>query len=301
MKNKQTLIALATLTFASSPIFASVTLTGDPTTTTGFTFQNLGNSQDAAIKADSVGSGYSYDVYYGTYTVSAGDSVSGTNVIGNTTQGAAGGSFDVGDQILVIGWKAGTQAVGVDTGNENNGFLKFDFNNNGGYSTDAESSGSPSTSFSDSNNSDPGDFQLMTSRNSGNEHRVAHFRFRDNTSPSIYPLQVGGGSGAAFIDDLEDLPFRTFGSLDSGTAGSSSETIDSQLILLNVTDLNASSFNGVDVNDFGGPWQFYMQLGNKDGTLDSNTHATGVVVAVPEPTSLALLGLGGLIAMRRRR
>lgn len=78
--------------------------------------------------------------------MSAGDTVSGATVIGNTAQGVTGGSFGVGSEILVIGWKATAPAAGGSASAVSDGFLKFAANLNGGYQP-ASAPGGASTSF----------------------------------------------------------------------------------------------------------------------------------------------------------
>lgn len=289
MKTKSALIRLTGallllyITTFPSTLLGAVTLTGDPTTTTGVILNLLGNSQDFTLKADSTGAGYAYNIYSGGYTVSAEDSVLGTNIVGNTAQGATGGSFSIGDQIMVIGWKATTPNVGGSSAGYSDGFLKFDQNLNGTYQP-ASAPGGAQTSFS---NSDPGDFQLQTTRNNSNSFKVSSFRFyQDATHNNTYPLQVGGVANGAFIDPIGDLAFRTFGI--NVAAPASAFELSSQLILLNITQLNSQSFGGTPVNDFGPIVNFYIFQGNNSGKTGAVIKAAGV----PEPTTAILLILG---------
>lgn len=283
---------------------ANVIVTGDPTTTTGANMVLVGSSESAAIKADTTGVGFVYDLYVGRYTVGAGDTVAGSNLVGNIAQGVTGGAFNLGDDILIIGWKAGVQNPGGEASNESNTFLKVDPNANGGYAT-AAAPGGPATSFS---LSDAGDYQLSTTRNNFNQFRVDNFRYNDGTSATTYPLQ-GGVAGAAFTDNLEDLAFRTFGVNVSPTLSTQYPLLGSQLMLLNVTDLNNLSFNGQDTNTLTDSLQFYLQLGNqsgKSGVLFNGQvlAAAPTTAAVPEPATMALglLSAGAmLLASRRRR
>ncbi len=284
-------IATSALIFASNSAWASVVITGDPTTTSGLNLTRIGNSQDPSIKADNSSSGFNYDLYIGRYTVTAGDTVMGTKIVGNTGQGATGGAFSAGSEVLMIGWKATTPTVGGSDRAISDGFLKFDANLNGGYRP-ASDPGGLSTSFS---NSDPGDFQLQTSRN-GSEFRVSSFRFYESaTNPSTYPLQSGVAAGGTFTVPLADLAFRSFG-VNAAASGRPLE-LSSQLFLLNITTLNSQSFGGTDVNDFGSTLNFYMQQGNGQGK-------TGIVVtnlAIPEPSAAILVGLSLLALLRRKR
>lgn len=282
-------VALLVIGGSSARVSAAV-ITGDPTTTTGAGLQLVGNSTDPQFQADVSGSGYGYDVYVGRYTVSAGDSTSGANLIGNTAEGVTGGSFNVGDDIFVIGWKSTTENAGNLVAATGDNFLKLNPTGNAGY-LPASAPGGPVTSFS---NSVPGDAQLHFSRNDANEFRTVGFRFNDGTGTSLYPYQVGG-VGSAFSPLLIDLPFRAF-----GVNGSTDPTpnVLSQLYLLNVTDLNAASFGGQPFNPIGAGLPFYM-------TISSQGNSTGVVIpataAVPEPASVALLLVGaGVLSMRRR-
>lgn len=292
MKPVASLVILSIILLSLTTSFSAVTLTGDPTTTTGVTLNLIGNSQDLAIKADSTGKGYAYDIYTGGYTITAGDTVAGSNIIGNTAQGATGGSFAIGDQIMVIGWKATTPNVGGSTAAYSDGFLKFDQNLNGTYAP-ASAPGGAQTSFS---NSDPGDFQLQTTRNSNNAFKVSSFRFYETGNSNTYPLQVGGVAAGAFTDPLGDLAFRTF-SVNVAAPAATYE-ISSQLILLNITQLNSQSFGGTPVNTFGSLVNFYIYEGNNAGK-------TGAVIkyaGVPEPSTagLIILGLGSILFHRKR-
>lgn len=304
-KNLTMVCAAAAVTAATAiSASASVIITGDPTTTTGASLQLAGSSESVALKADTVGVSFVYDLYVGRYTVSAADVVAGVNIVGNTGEGATGGNFNVGDDILVIGWKAGTQNPGGIANNESNTFLKVDPNLNGGYATAAEPGG-PVTSFSQS---DAGDYQISTSRNDFNSFRVDDFRYNDGVSATTYPLQ-GGAQGDPFTDLLENLPFRTFGVNVSPTLSTQYPLLGSQLMLLNVTDLNNLSFNSQDANAIGDSLQFYLQLGNLAGksgvVFDGEILADAAPVnAVPEPATMALGLMGAtamLIASRRRR
>lgn len=274
-------------------MFGAVVLTGNPTTTTGVTLTRLGNSQDGGLKADSSGVGFAYDIYVGSYTVSAGDTVSGSNIVGNTAQGATGGGFTIGSQIMLIGWVATTPNVGGSTAAGADGFLKFDQSLTGNYHP-ANAPGGAVTSFSTA--SVPGDFQLQTSRNSSSEFRVTSFRFnQDALNNNTYPMQTGGVASGSFISPQADLPFRTFGINVSAPA--STPALTSQLIALNLSALNGMSFGGTDVTDFGPIVNFYMYKGNVAGK-------TGVVInsaPVPEPTTIGMFVLGSILLLRRRQ
>lgn len=285
------ILTVGALGVLATPMLAAVTITGDPTSTTGANLVRLGNSQDAQYKADETGAGFAYDIYTGRYTVEAGDTTMGSNLVGNTVEGANGGAFNLGDDIYVIGWKStvlGSDSKLIQSTGDN--FLKLDPNGNAGYQP-ASAPGGPVTSFS---NSDAGDVQLNSTRNFGNEFRFSNFRFNDGSGSTTHPYQ-DGESNSAFTPPLEDLPFRAFGVNTAGfkADGITPETlaVESQVYLFNVTDLNSSSFGGVAFNDIGSDLPFYMFLASSAGK-------TGVVI--PEPTSLALLGLGGLALISRR-
>ncbi len=287
------IVALSTLLSIPATAMAGVVVTGDPTTTTGINFTNAGNSSDAGIQADITGAGYNYDIFVGKYTVDGSDTFTGSNVIGNTAEGLTGGSFNVGDSILAIAFKPTTQNSGGSQEVVSNGFFKFDANNDS-YAP-ATAPGGAKTSFG---LADPGDYQLSTSRNFGGEFRVDGFRFNDGSNPSTYPLQDGTSEpqtprGGFFNDPAADLPFRTFGV--NGNPGNT-PTLLSQILLVNLTDLNALSFNGQDVNDLGDNFTFYTFLGNGDGQ-------TGAVIqVVPEPVAaMGGLSLLSLIGLRRRQ
>lgn len=292
-------LTLSLVSAAAPHASAVATLTGDPTTTLNAGLTLVGNSFDADLQSVNQGAGFSYDVYVGRYNVSATDTVlvtPGTDVVGNTGEGATGGAFNVGDDIYVIGWKA-TQPAGGTALAGNNGFLKINPNGNAGYrlATDPGGAAGSFTSLSEA-----GDTQLSTSTNFGNEFRFVDYRFNNGTSPTTYPLQSGTSSGS-FDRPLADLPFRTFGIDESGTDGSSSERLSSQLFLLNVSDLNAGphpSTFGVQPADIGSNLKFFLELGNPaEGGLPAGSTA----VIVPEPASAAALAIGGMVLLRRRR
>ena len=282
-----------TLILTLAPSFGMVTFTGDPSTTTGAGLVRLGNSLDSSIFAGNVGLGYSYDVYTGRYTVSSTDTASGTGLIGSTV-GATGGSFDVGDEVYVIGWKS-TQfdTNGGLVGATGDQFIKMDPNGNGGY-LPSSAPGGPNTSFS--GNSDPGDFQLQNSRNFGNDFRFSSFLFNEGGAGLTYPLQ-DGGANSAFTTIEVDLPFRAFGLLESGSGGP--DRVISQTFLLNLTDLSASSFGGVDVNDFDNI--AFQMLISADGDSRAFWAGGDTQVVIPEPATAILGALGSLLLLRRRR
>ncbi len=290
-----TALSLAAV-LATAPSHADVVITGDPTSTTGANLQRIGNSQDAAFKADELNGGFAYDIYVGRYNVQAGDSTSGPDLIGNTGEGATGGAFDVGDDIYVIGWKStATNTDGSLVLSTGDNFLKIDPNGNAGYQP-ASAPGGAVTSFS---NSDAGDYQLQSSRNGNedkvkNEFRFSSFRYNDGAGgPYVYQSDPGN-SNSVYTQALEDLPFRAFGVNRAGLKSNGqpeTPAVESQVYLLNITDLNAASFNGTDTNDIGDSLKFYAFLAGQNGK-------TGVVI--PEPASLALLGLGSLAFLGRR-
>lgn len=250
----------------------------------------MGNSQDAEFRADESGSGYAYDFYSGSYTVSSGDTIS-SGLVGDTSLGAVGDAFDVGDSIFALGWKTTETDTNGDllpaTGDH---FLKFDPNGNNGWRP-ASAPGGAYTSFS--GGSDQGDFQLQNSRNNLN-FQFKSFLFNGGASGIAY--QYNTGSDPVITDPRADLPIRAFGVEGIGSGTGSGLNIFSQIYLINVTDLNVTSFDGVSVGNIGEDLQYHMYIGG-------GGNKTGVVV-VPEPSSyvmLTMLCLGGLAFMRRRR
>ena len=76
---------------------------------------------------------------------------------------------------------------------------------------------------------------------------------------------------------------------------------DLDLVLLNWGDAVAPVGFDEDAVPGGGPFDSLMSQNELDGVLLNWGNGTPPVVAIPEPTSLALLGLGGLALARRRR
>lgn len=105
----------------------------------------------------------------------------------------------------------------------------------------------------------------------------------DNSQQVI--TNANGGSGDFFSAFIQDggLPMTTTGNLDSATSGLFYAASGGSL-----SSLNASA----------GMWTIIAQdtAGGDTGTIDRI-----VLHTVPTPGAMALLGLGGLVATRRRR
>lgn len=81
---------------------------------------------------------------------------------------------------------------------------------------------------------------------------------------------------------------------DDGQIAPNQSSADDTLAIQNVSGDPFADFLNADGLDL-------SQLNFNDASLYTNGIATVTIRVVPEPTSLALIGLGGLIALRRRR
>ena len=107
-----------------------------------------------------------------------------------------------------------------------------------------------------------------------------------------------GGSNDAFaigilaIDGSVDFSVTLNDGINSGTGSISTSSTGTVLI-----DLNDAAFAGVDLTSID---SITFSGSNGVGGTDVAIDNVGFTV-IPEPTSLALLGLGGLLLVRRRR
>lgn len=269
---------------------AAVTLTGDPTTSSGSTWNLVGSSLQSSNVIWAAGSTTRDISYYTTaFTYSGGDS--STASMGNASGSIGGAGWAAGDRVVAVGWKVNNGAsAGWLNGST---FMKFNPGGAGTYSAaNAVGGTGGSTSFG---NSVAGDFQLYGDINWNNESRVTQYRNR-TASGSDYPLQVGGSVSGALLAD----PFRSYSVLAAGTTAAGSAQIASQIYLINVDFLaRAGSTYGFAPNMIGDViGKLHIQVG---GFTGSQTDVVLTNVAVPAPGALALLGVAGLAGSRRRR
>lgn len=269
---------------------AAVTLTGDPTTSTGLAWNTVGNSLQSSGVIWASGS-TTRDMSYYTSSFRYSSSDSSTASMGNgATVGGTG--WNEGDRVVAIGWKVNNGNVAGWLNGET--WIKLNPGGTGGYSAaNAVGGTGASTSFS---NSVTGDYQLYGSVNFGNESRVTQFRYR-TAGGSSYPMQSGGTSAGALLAD----PFRSYSVLAAGTVNAGEAEISSQIYLINVDFLSrAGTSYGFSANMIGDTIGKMQVLVNQ-GAGRTATEVVMSNVAVPAPGAAALVGLAGLVGGRRRR
>ena len=148
-------------------------------------------------------------------------------------------------------------------------------------------------------------------RGGGNGHRIVYFTFDLSTMPSTDELI---GLDVSFSDDNategdETLTIDYLGSFSVGTVDQTNiatfEAGSATTVYSGAPGYGAESvsLSGLDTtNQYG-----VFRISNDSFTIgerfsvDSITLETGVPVVVPEPSSAALLGLGGLALLSRRK
>ena len=138
----------------------------------------------------------------------------------------------------------------------------------------------------------------------------------DMTNGSAYQNSFGGDGppSSAFIGFVPELAFDTYvGIIDDGTAGIAGPAGDlgGGVQSLDFPEVSITWFNTAIDNtgpiqianltfspDAQGTWELIVAFAG--GQIHQSGVMEGGVMALPEPTTLALMGLGGLAVLRRR-
>lgn len=166
-----------------------------------------------------------------------------------------------------------------------------DWHNSSGYTNN----GTQSAILSNYNNSAGYMYQSLGTLDAGTtslDWSFDHVGYVINGNPqSAGPGEVrffyGAGGGAGDGVDIDTLGLTQIGSAVSIPTYPGSNTLRSGSV--DVSSLSA----GETI------WMDFTQTGNREATFDIDN--VSVTANVPEPSSLALLGLGGLLIARRRR
>lgn len=149
--------------------------------------------------------------------------------------------------------------------------------------------------------------QLLLNLTSGTLYQDA---FGENTSPnsaffSLAPT-LANDTFVSAGDLYDDTPSVAGGALNLGgavTQTMSTTSIDITWFDTDTSDIGTSTIAQITASaDAQGTFELLVySAGDSSGTLFEGNVNNGVVSVVPEPTSLALLSLGGLLVARRRR
>ena len=308
-------------------------LTGDPVAD-GYTY--LGNLHDTGTWVDSgfwwAGGTVPFNaaLYTGGFTLTANDTASSvmgsfgstpttlTSVPSNTAT-----TWQVGDEIFSIGVVA---IDGASSGSAQHLFFGFNSDGDtGGHGTPRDASDAPHPGPSDSTNipgvvegrdgsgTGPGDLHTLFvngSTNTGFDPSQGQIQFKDalNVATNLTP---GGGDIDAFrtfFNGVQVAPNNAY--FTTGLFLINKSEVERDWIAMG-SDLNLAPESFADMIDFS-----LMYTGDAGGGMwnSSSPASAGVFfevstlgpaltldVVIPEPASLALLGLGGLLMLRRRR
>jgi hypothetical protein len=119
-------------------------------------------------------------------------------------------------------------------------------------------------------------------------------------------ITVSGAGATTLFGSLFGLSSFLTGPV-SGTVDIKYQLSDDTIVIdIDETNLVGGSFEDILLkldNMAAGEYRPSFAAGNRNGIIDGTFLANGVISAVPEPTSMALVGLGlaGLAAVRRRK
>jgi len=290
MKRLVTCAAIGTVLAMGTAVHAAA-LTGDPSVDSGWVFG--GNSFDQGVYVQGEAT-FSYDIYSASFTL---DSTNHSAIINSFT--GAGLDWLAGDRVIGHGGKFVDNTI-ASTGWDANDWQWSPYSGGGvAFNDDVSGSSNPQAKFGTGNAAWTTSTTAPLAGNGSSSTGDGGFGAIHMRTEVSFGNRTDAGNG---IPDLPDLLRR----VDSnGTA----QTIDDRfgrLIyiadgsvpeswqwLVNI-DLLEREFDGEPTPLPGDLTIGSVQRGN-------NRFTDSMVTTIPEPASLALLGLGGLLMLRRRR
>ncbi len=207
---------------------------------------------------------------------------------------------------VIAGWSM-TTAIAATTGTNytygaaDSGALTSGTSLSGYHAASATTWSSPagngSTYSLSSNNWTTGDYYQVSMATTGySDISVSWDQTRSSTGPAAFSLTMSTDGGANFTTLLASYTVVQAGLVGSGTSTWSTTT--------NQTGFTTTTIVGISAANKGNILLRFNSLSTTaaagTGRVD-NISVTGAVVPVPTPGAIALIGLAGMVASRRRR